>query len=49
MSDSVNVKGVCRRVQVCVRSMSACVVDVAGYLEEYPEVTVVKAHAVVFY
>ena len=42
MSDSVSVKGVVQRV-------SACVVDVAGYLEEYLEVAVVKVHAVVFY
>ena len=42
VSDSVSVNGVCKRV-------SACVVDVAGYLEEYPEVVVVKVHAVVFY
>ena len=42
VSDSVSVNGVCKRV-------SACVVDVAGYLEEYPEVAVVKVHAVVFY
>ena len=30
-------------------SVLACVVDVAGYLEEYLEVAVVKVHAVVFY
>ena len=29
--------------------VSACVVDVAGYLEEYLEVVVVKVHTVVFY
>ena len=34
--------GVCWRV-------SACVIDVSGYLEEYPEAAVVKVHAVVFY
>ena len=42
MSDSVSVKGVCKRV-------SARVVDVSGYLEEDLEVTVVKVHVVVFY
>ena len=45
MSDSVSVLaygGVCWR-------MVACAVDVAGYLEEYLEVAVVKVHAVVFY
>ena len=35
-------------VSVCQR-VSACVVDVAGYLEEYLEVAVAKLHAVVFY
>ena len=29
--------------------VSACVDDVAGYLEEYIGVAVVKVHAVVFY
>ena len=35
-------------VGVCWR-MSACVVDVVGYLEEYLELAVVKLHTVVFY
>ena len=34
--------GMCPRV-------SACIVDVSGYLEEYLEVVVVKVHTVVFY
>ena len=45
VSDSVRVSAC---VSVCQR-VSACVVDVAGYLEEYLEVEVVKVHAVVFY
>ena len=45
MSDSVSVQacgGACWR-------MSACAVDVAGYLEENLELAVVRLHAVVFY
>ena len=49
MSDSVSVKGVCKRVAGVCRRVSACVADVAGYLEEYPQVAVVKGRAVVFY
>ena len=45
VSDSVSVSAC---VSVCQR-VSACVVDVAGYLEESLEVAVVKVHAVVFY
>ena len=43
---------VCGRVPSCVGvcwRVSVFVIDVSGCLEEYPEVAVVKVHAVVFY
>ena len=42
------VRRVCLTQYVCQRVL-VCVVDVAGYLEEYLEVAVVKVHTVVFY